>query len=174
MQQPTLYLMFGYPGAGKTTAAKIIHEVTGATHLSSDQTRFEMFPSPDFSQTEHAKLYEALDSQTELLLTQGKSVVYDANLNRLQHREDKYDICRKVNAKPVLLWVKTPLEEAKERASHLSRQHLWPPNETADQLFDRIAGVIEEPAANEPYVALNGTKLDAEHIKQELKDADAL
>ena len=34
MQKPTLFMMFGYPGAGKTTTAEIINELTGAEHLS--------------------------------------------------------------------------------------------------------------------------------------------
>ncbi len=174
MHQPILYLMFGYPGAGKTTASKIIHEITGAIHLSSDQTRFEMFPSPAFSQKEHDMLYHNLDKETELLLQQGKNVIYDANLNRLQHRQDKYEICQRIGAKPVLIWIKTPRDEAKQRASHLSRQHLWPPNETSDQLFERIANLIELPTADEKYIEIDGTKLDKENIKKVLLDAKAL
>ena len=174
MNQPTLYLMFGYPGAGKTTAAEIIQQLTGAVHLSSDKTRFEMFPKPSFDQAEHAKLYQALDAKTEELLRQGKSVIYDANLNRYQHRQDKYDICRQTGARAVLLWVKTPKELAKDRAAHLSRQHLWPPNETSDQLFDRIADLIEGPGPKEAYVTLDGTKLDKQHVRSELQDAQVI
>jgi predicted kinase len=166
--------MFGYPGAGKTTAAEIIHDLTGAVHLSSDKTRFEMFPRPSFSQKEHAELYRRLDQRTEDLLKAGQSVIYDANLNRLEHRQDKYDICKKVGAHAALLWVKTPVELAKERAGHQGRQHLWPPNETADQLFNRIVGLIEEPQVSEKYVVLDGTKLDTSHVRQELVDAGLL
>lgn len=172
--KPSLYLMFGYPGAGKTTAAEIVHKLTGAVKLSSDITRFEMFSQPTFSQTEHDELYKVLDRKTEELLADGKSVIYDANLNRYQHRHDKYEICRQVGAHPVLLWVRTPQDLAKQRASHLSRQHLWPPNETAGQLFERIAGLLEEPRPNEPYVIIDGTALDENHIRQELSDANAL
>ena len=71
---PTLYLMFGYPGAGKTTVAKIIEQLTGATHLSSDEERVRLFSRPDFSQTEHEKLYDTLDRETESLLADGKDV----------------------------------------------------------------------------------------------------
>lgn len=174
MAQPKLYMLFGYPGAGKTTAAGIIHDITGAVHLSSDKTRFEMFDNPDFSQLEHDKLYDKLDNETENLLRKGQDVIYDANLNRLKHRQDKYDICERTGAKPILLWVKTPRELAKERAAHLSRQHLWPPGETSAELFDRIAGVIEEPTDQEAYVDVDGTKLDEEHVRQELQSANAL
>jgi len=83
-----LYLMLGYPGAGKTTTAHILSELTGAVRLSSDDFRFAMFPQPTFSNDEHATLYRTLDFVTEMLLANGVSVIYDANLNRYQHRAD--------------------------------------------------------------------------------------
>lgn len=155
---PTLYLMLGYPGAGKTTAAKAIQELTGAVHVSSDEVRLEMFEKPDFSQTEHNNLYDYLDAYTEKLLREGADVIYDANLNRFQHRQDKYAICKRVGAKSVLVWVQTPKAIAKERATHIGRFHLVPQHETASQMFDRIADIIEEPGSDEPYISVDGTK----------------
>ena len=174
MKEPTLFLMFGYPGAGKTTTAEVVQQLTGAEHLSSDRLRAEMFPKSDFSQDEHDRLYETLDQNTKQLLEQGKDVIYDANLNRYGHRKDKYDICRQTGAKAILLWVQTPKPLAKERAGHYSRQHLWPVDETPSQLFDRIADVIEEPTASEPYIAIDGTKVDQDYIRQKLQDAHVL
>lgn len=169
-----LYLMFGYPGAGKTTTANVVAELTGATLLSSDQLRLKMFPKPSFNKAEHQQLYAELDARTEKLLSEGKSVIYDANLNRYQHRQDKYEICRRTGAKPVLLWVQTPRDVAKERASHFSRQHLWPNGETANQLFNRIAALIEEPRQDEKFLTVDGTKVTPAYIRQVLQEADAL
>ncbi len=164
----TLYLMLGYPGAGKTTTAEVIHKLTGAVHLSSDTLRTEMFVSPTFDQAEHDALYKALDEKTETLLGQGKSVIYDANLNRYQHRLDKYGICQRTGAKPVLVWVQTPKELAKQRATETDRLHLVPKNETLAQMFDRIAGIIEEPGANEPHTVIDGTKVSPEYVAKHL------
>src|SRR4051812_30668905 len=119
-----LYMMLGYPGAGKTTTAAVLHELTGAVHLSSDEVRSERFPQPTFSEEEHEQLYKYLDEKTESLLEEGKDVIYDANLNRLEHRQDKYKIAQQAGAEAVLLWLQTPKDMAKERASHMSRQHL--------------------------------------------------
>ncbi len=167
--KPTLYLLLGYPGAGKTTAAQVIHELTGAVHLSSDAMRTQMFPKPTFDQSEHDALYQALDAKTEALLNAGQSVIYDANLNRHKHRADKYAICARTDAAAVLLWVQAPKELAKERAAHVSRLHLVPAHETPDVMFERIAGVIEEPGDNEPYTAVNGTKVTKDYIASLLK-----
>lgn len=161
----TLYMMFGYPGAGKTTTADAISKSTGAAHLSSDKMRLELFPAPTFSQQEHDAVYVALNSRTEQLLRAGKDVVYDANLNRLAYRKEKYDICRRIGAKPLLFWVQTAKELSKFRAVHESRQRLWPEGEDAESMFDRIADILEEPGPAEPYIAIDGTKVMPHYIK---------
>jgi|SRR3989344_939163 len=162
--QARLYLMLGYPGAGKTTTAEVIHELTGAVHLSSDNLRVEMFDNPVYDQTEHDALYKALDEKAETLLSSGKSVIYDANLNRYQHRQDKYAICERTGAKPVLVWVQTPKELAKQRATETNRLHLVPRDETLVQMFDRIADLIEQPIATEPFLTVDGTKVTPEYV----------
>ena len=165
----TLYLMFGYPGAGKTTTAKIIHDLTNAVHLSSDELRLQMFPEPQFTPEEHDKLYKALDDQPRQLLSAGKSVIYDANLNRRQHRQEKYDICQQTGAKPVLVWIQTPSDIAKQRATHVERQHLVPKAESPENMFDRIAGIIESPTPEENPVKLDGTLITPDYVNQMLK-----
>lgn len=164
----TLYMMFGYAGAGKTTTAQVIHELTGAAHISSDAIRSALFPKPTFSEQEHKELYEYLDATTRDLLKTGHDVIYDANLNRRQHRQDKYAICRQTGAQPVLLWIDTPRDTAKERSADMSRQHLWPTDVTPEQLFERVAVAIEEPGDDEPYISVDGTKVSPDYMKEVL------
>jgi len=161
---PALFLLLGFPGAGKTTAAEVIADLTGATHLSSDKARMDLFGKPSFSKAEHDELYRSLDKQTEELLAQGKSVIYDANLNRYKHRKEKYRICEHTGAKPILIWVQTPKDIARGRAVHTERLHLVPPSESPRQMFDRIAEIIEEPDEQEPYIALDGTKINPQAV----------
>jgi predicted kinase len=169
----TLYLLFGYPGAGKTTTAKIIEGLTGATRLSSDEVRLQLFPNPQFTAQEHAEVYTYLNSKCRRLLTEGKSVIYDANLNRRAHRQEKYDIAKGLNAETVLFWIKTPRKLAKERAVGLERSHFVPQHETANEMFERIAGVIEPPDTTEATITLDGTHISQEEIKDALKQATA-
>src|ERR1700693_1036268 len=113
MPTPTLYLMLGYPGAGKTTTAKIIAELTGAVHLSSDETRQVLFAYPTFKEHEHAQLYSHLDRELEKLMKESKDVIYDANLNRHRHRLEKYALAKRHDYQVKLIWVQTPEELAK-------------------------------------------------------------
>ncbi len=160
--------MMGYPGAGKTTTAEVIARLTDAEHLSSDNLRMQMFSEPKFTPEEHKTLYQYLDSKTKQLLSGGRSVVYDANLNRLKHRQEKYDICNQTGAKPLLIFVKTPKELAKERASDDSRIHLWTKAESPHDMFERIANIIELPTNDEPYIELDGTKITDDYVQQAL------
>ena len=77
MTRPKLYLFVGYPGAGKTTASKIIAQHTGATHLWADHVRGKMFERPLHSVDESHQLYERLNQRTAELLAAGQSVIYD-------------------------------------------------------------------------------------------------
>jgi hypothetical protein len=85
------------------------------------------------------------------------------------HRKEKYDICHKLGVEAKLLWIKAPTELSKERAVHDSRQHLWPKNEAPAAMFDRLVNVFEPPRDDEPYIELDGTKIQPEYIKQTLQ-----
>jgi len=161
--------MLGLPGSGKTTAAAEIARQTGAVHISSDAFRLAQFNPPQFTQAEHDILYRTLDYVTELLLTKGMQVIYDANVNRYAHRKDKYDICQKIDADCTLLWVQTQTEVARSRRIDESHALLVPPYETAADMFDRIASIFESPDSTaEPYTILDGTQITAEYIRQRL------
>lgn len=168
--KPTLYLMMGLPGAGKTTVAKIIEKTTGAVRLSSDEARLMLWPDPDFSQEEHDALYEYLDDQTKHLLETGKSVIYDANLNRYMHREEKYRLAKECGAAVALLWIDTLKSTAKHRRLEAIEHHaLVPPNEDPGSMFERIADLIEAPREGEACVKLDGNDMTLESVKTALR-----
>ena len=168
--QATLYLMLGYPGSGKTTASKIIHELTGAEHLWADHERRLRFETPTHSQEEHLALYNALNHKAQSLLEEGISVVYDTNFSFFKDREHMRKIAEQADAKTVLVWVHTPKELAKERATqgaHTQGTRVLGDMPEAD--FERITGNMEAPADNEAYTELDGTKLTESYIKDKLK-----
>lgn len=159
----------GLPGAGKSTLAGILKEVTGATLLSSDEMRKVLFVKPCFSQDEHDRLYGIIDHNLEHLLECGYDVVYDANLNRSSHRQEKYELAQKYNAKVILWWVTTDKKLSKKRRVEEQDNLLLPDSETSEEMFERIATILEPPKADEPVIKIDGTDIKPEKVESLLR-----
>lgn len=165
MAKPTLHLLMGLPGSGKTTLAKKLEELTGATYLSSDEYRLMLFKKPCFSQEEHDMLYATLDHNVLHLLEAGHDVIYDANLNRRHHRQEKYELAKKYSATTILWWVRTPENLAKKRRVAEQNPSLLPEGESSSRMFDRIAVVFEKPGIDEKHIIIDGTNIKVKDIE---------
>jgi predicted kinase len=165
--QQTLFLMVGYPGSGKTTASKLIHEQTDAVHIWADHERHKMFESPNHSQGESQKLYASLNDLTDKLLAEGKSVIFDTNFNFYKDRQLLRSIADKHNAKTIIVWVTTPLDLSRARAtqhSHGRETRVWGNMPLSD--FERIVSHLQPPHDDEHPVKIDGTHITQETIAQ--------
>lgn len=171
--QQTLFLMLGYPGAGKTTVAKIVHKLTGAEHLWADHVRRKMYQQPSYSHLENMHLYTHLNDLTNELLADGKSVIFDTNFNFYSDRKHLGEIASKQNAQVIIVWVKADKKLAKQRATvdaHLQKHTRVLGNMPIKQ-FDRISNNLELPRADEKVIELDGTKIDDDYVSQKLYEA---
>lgn len=164
MSKPVLYLMIGYPGSGKTTAAKIIHEATGAVHLWSDIERHKMFGHPTHSEQESVELYDALNARTEVLLSEGKSVVFDTNFNFREDRRKLKEIADRQGAETVVLWITIPVEQARQRSVGTGQRRNGYHTRMTDEEFDAIVAKLEPPAEDEKVIKIDGAKLDRQTV----------
>jgi predicted kinase len=160
MTKPELYLFIGYPGAGKTTVAKIIANTTGALHLWADVERHKLFKHPTHSKAESVQLYDRLNRETEALLAAGRSVVFDTNFNFYADRQKLRGIAARHGAETKLIWVALPKRLAKSRAvGHPSIRNGYRVSMTEEQ-FDAIVAKLEPPAEDEKFIKIDGAKLD--------------
>lgn len=169
MRKPTLYLLIGYPGAGKTTVAQMVAKETGAIHLWADLERHKMFPQPTHSLEESTELYERLNEAAEYLLAQGKSVVFDTNFNFYADRQKLRQIAGRHGAETVVIWIATPVDVARQRAvgTHIQRNG-YPMTMSAEQ-FNSIVAKLEPPTKHEKVIKIDGVEFDEPSVLALLK-----
>lgn len=167
--QQTLFLMLGYPGSGKTTAARILHEQTGAVHVWADHERKLRFVQPTYSHAENLKLYRQLNSEVGQLLAQGKSVIYDTNFNFYKDRQKLREIAGQCGARTIVVWVVAPKELARERATvGAESQHTRVLGDMPVEHWERIAAGLQPPYDGEVVIKLDGQQVTPENIAHAL------
>jgi predicted kinase len=126
---PTLVLMAGLSGSGKTWLARRIAEAIGALHVRSDVERKRLaglaplassrsapdagLYAPDFTLRTYARLGECVQS----CLRGGESVVVDAANLRRHEREAFVRIAAECGASAQLVLCQAPLEVLRERVA---------------------------------------------------------
>lgn len=162
--------MLGYPGAGKTTTAMVLHKITGAVHLWADYERQKMFKNVTHTYQESRTLYDELNKEAEAILARGESVIFDTNFNFYKDRQKMREIAAKQGAECRLLWVKVPKELSKQRATSGT-----PANETRvwgadmpEERFEKITQNLQPPRDDEPYIEIDGTNITEEYLRSAL------
>ena len=118
---PTLYVMSGIQGSGKSTVAGQISEEHDAVVLSSDKIRLELF-GDESAQLDNNKVFETLYDRARSLLSEDKNVIIDAmNISRKRRMHLLSNEFRKIECKRIIVYVATPLEKCIENDSNRSR-----------------------------------------------------
>lgn len=160
-----LYLMVGYPGSGKTTASQIISDLTGAVHIWADYERKAMFGNPTFSAAESRILYDHLNKSTELLLSDGQSVIFDTNFGKRKDRDKLREIATRYQAETKLAWLKVNKVVAKRRAtSQAHEQSTRLLGDMPHDKFEKLASSLEVPQKNENPILLDGNMITPEYV----------
>jgi len=166
MGKPKLYLFIGYPGAGKTSLARLITSRTGATHLWADVERHKLFGEATHSQAESLKLYDYLNQEAEKLLAVGHSVVFDTNFNFRADRQKLRDIADRQGAETILIWITVPKDVAKARVvNKIDSRNGYRVAMTEPQ-FDAIVNKLEPPHEDEKAIKIDGAKLDVGEVSK--------
>lgn len=153
----TLFTTLGYPGSGKTYFARRLAKQFGIVHINSDKVRAELFKEPKYTQKEKEKLFEEMNRRVEKLLSQSKSVIYDANHIKRAFRKKYQAMAKKYGARYLLLWFQVPINVAIGRTTR-RKPH-----------FDkfvviRMSKATEPPTKSEPHIIIDGEKPYEEQV----------
>ena len=114
MNRPSLILLCGIPGSGKTTyAEKYIKKHFNTVHLSSDKIRAELWGN-EVTQGDNDEVFSLMQSRAIEALNNGQNVVYDATNITRKDRAYIISLCPKF-VKIECHIIFTPIETCIER-----------------------------------------------------------
>jgi len=113
--KPAFVVVSGLPGTGKSYFCRRLAEKIPVIILESDVMRKTLFPSPTYSLTESARLFQAIHHLIEHLLKKGIPLVLDATNLLERNRERLYHIAYQLDARLVMVRVEAPFEVVQER-----------------------------------------------------------
>ena len=114
-RKPTLIVICGLSGSGKTTTAVILAKKTGFQYISSDIVRKKLAKIPPFEHKYHEfgkgiyspeffqKTYEKMFGRAEGFLKNGKSVIIDATFKKREERKKVKNLAEKLGVKFLLI-----------------------------------------------------------------------
>ena len=113
--KPAFIVVSGLPGTGKSYFCRRLAERIPVVILESDVMRKALFPSPVYSATESARLFQAIHHLIEQLLKKGIPIILDATNLSERYREHLYSIADHLDVRLVLVKVEAPPDVVRER-----------------------------------------------------------
>jgi predicted kinase len=158
LTKPTLILLYGFPGAGKTFLARQLCEDLHAAHVQADRIRYELFEEPRYDDQENEIVDHLMRYMTEEFLAAGLSVVYDMNSARLSQRRSLRDMARKAKSEPFLIWLQIDVESSFMRAAKRDRRKADDryAMSTDQATFEEQLRQMQNPTNIEDFIVISG------------------
>jgi predicted kinase len=137
---PTLYILCGLPGAGKTTLAKAIATTRDIAHISLDHIKADegFFVSDhDVPEADWSGIIDVVHASLLMPLRVGRDVIFDASNLKREQRDDLRSLAASRNFESKLIYVAVPEATARERAP---------------EAIDAALEVFEEPGRDEDAI----------------------
>lgn len=156
MKKPTVYVICGFIGAGKTTFSKKLASETGAIHITKDGWMVQIFGNnaptmEDFSTLDNNVSKLATDFAFKLV-EHGIDVILDEGFWTKSQREELKKRIEKAGAKWVLYYVSTPADEMKKRVLNRSKNPDKESFEISDEMFDSYLKYWQPPEEDEEFI----------------------
>lgn len=146
---PILVVVSGLPGTGKSYFARKLAERRPFAILESDFLRKVLFPQPDYSADESARLFRAVHRLIETLLARGIPLILDATNLSEHFREYLYHITENLGARLIMVRTEAPDEIVRARLAAIRANRS---SSDADWAVYQKLKVVAEPIRRRHYV----------------------
>lgn len=151
---PTLIVLYGLPGSGKSFFSRQAGELLGAPVISSDRIRYELFEKPTFSKEEQLVVFSMMNVMLEQYADLGMSVIYDASVSRASDRKLLREFAKNKKMNYILVWLQADAETCFMRAKTRDRRKADDKysHEITREQFATVEKSMQPPAGEDPLV----------------------
>lgn len=155
-KQPTVYIICGFIGAGKTTFSKKLAKETGAIHITKDEWMVRIFGNKAPTMEQFSKWDENVAKLARdfafKLVEHGVDVILDEGYWVRAHRDEIKTKAEKAGAKWILYYVSTPLDEMKKRVINRSKNPGKQSFTISEGMFDSYVKNWKPPTEDEEFI----------------------
>ena len=158
--KPTLHLLYGAPGSGKTTFARQLERELRAVRFSPDEWMVSLHgtnPPESVFRPQHERIMALVWEHTGRVLRAGCDVILEGGFWSRASRDAARQHATEYGVTCKLYALQCPVEEARRRV--LTRTAAMPPGtlEITGPTFDYLLRQIEPLGADENHVVVNSS-----------------
>jgi predicted kinase len=146
--RPTLYVLIGLQGSGKSTWARANAARLRAVIVASDEIRNELEAAGIAAEGQGDRVFAIVGERAAQLLRAGQNVIVDATHIRRRWRADVLGLARRHGARRVAVWFDLPLETALAGNARKPGGG-WGDRPVPEAVVTDLARELEPPGADE-------------------------
>lgn len=158
LTRPTIVMMLGLPGSGKSYTGYHLAEMLGLALVSDNKIRSSLIQKPKYTKEENLVVLHMMLMMAEEYLALGIPVMFDTGLNRLPLRKHVRELAKKYKADTVLIWIQIDKESARLRTKITAKSVDGVTNSVSrltDEIFNNLVKSFQPPE-NEDYIVISG------------------
>ncbi len=151
---PTLLIMVGPPGTGKSHLVRLLVERVPVRVIETDDIRHRLNPQPTYTAEENRKVFGIAHRRIDQLLRRGENVIFDATNIREHPRRTLYKIAERDGARLLIVRTVAPDEVVEDRLRR--RVERLNPEDRSDagwEIYLRMKAEFEE--IGRPHLVVN-------------------